>query len=127
MRVIALAGGWLLGVFLGAELGLAAALAFGAAGALAAALLISAAAAPRRRWLLVGLAVAGALIGVVRFDLHDGASDPAGSPPSMGRRSSFAATSTPTPNVPGLRCASSSMSKRPAAPAIGGRPRAVCW
>ena len=52
MRVIALAGGWLLGVFLGAELGLPAALAFGAAGALVAALLFSAAAAPRRRWLL---------------------------------------------------------------------------
>ena len=75
MRVIALAGGWLLGVFLGAELGLPAALAFGATGTLLAALLFAAAASPRRRWLLAVLAVVGALIGVLRFDLHDGASD----------------------------------------------------
>ena len=69
MRVIALAGGWLLGVFLGAELGLPAALAFGAAGALAAALLFAAAAAPRKRWLLAVLAVAGAP--VVDWDGYD--------------------------------------------------------
>ena len=84
MRVIALAGGWLLGVYLGAELGLPAALAFGAAGAVVAALLFSVAAAPRRRWLLAVLAVAGALIGVLRFDLHDGASDLGGLAPLHG-------------------------------------------
>ena len=71
MRLIALAGGWLLGVYLGAELGLPVALAVGAAGALLAGLLFSGVTASRRRWLLAALAIAGALTGALRFDLHD--------------------------------------------------------
>ena len=75
MRIIVLAGGWLLGVYLGAELGLPAALAIGAAVALLAGLLFASLTGPRRRWLLAALAVAGALTGVLRFDLHDAGSD----------------------------------------------------
>ena len=84
MRIIVLAGGWLLGVYLGAELGLPAALAIGAAGALLAGLLFASVTGPRRRWLFAVLAVAGALTGVLRFDLHDAASDLGGLAPLHG-------------------------------------------
>ena len=84
MRIIVLAGGWLLGVYLGAELGLPAALAIGAAGALLAGLLFASVTAPRRRWLFAVLAVAGALTGVLRFDLHDAGSDLGGLAPLHG-------------------------------------------